>query len=293
MKNITMKLTKYFCLICAYLFLGFSTINCRAGQFNLPDSLFNVGEFKTSSVEYEYIYYSSSDNLIKTRALLGKSACLKKMGLFSESSKCLERVSFDGLSDTATYSVLYQTALCSFLAKDFGYAESQIVQMRIYISDSTLIYPSLPLHVMILNEQKKWKEAEKVFESYLVNKNNSNNDSLINTVRLQYKKTPRLKNVKKAMRLSSFLPGAGQMYLGYWGDGLINASLQLGSVAFIGYNVFVAQYFTAITLGTGLLQKFYVGGIHRVEYLGNKKNYERTRKFNDSIKKSIVAIAAN
>ena len=83
-------------------------------------------------------------------------------------------------------------------------------------------------------------------------------------------------NIKKATKLSSFIPGSGQIYLGYWGEGLTNASLQLCSVAFIAYNIIAAQYFTAITLGTGLLQKFYVGGINRVKYLGNKKKMIRS-----------------
>ena len=60
----------------------FSIINCKkAEQFNLSDSLFHIGDYKkASSIEYEFIYYSNSDNGIRTKALLGKSACLEKMG---------------------------------------------------------------------------------------------------------------------------------------------------------------------------------------------------------------------
>ena len=98
-------------------------------------------------------------------------------------------------------------------------------------------------------------------------------------------------NVNKAAKMSSFIPGSGQIYLGYWSEGLVNATLQLGSVAFIGYNLISAQYFTAITLGTGILQRFYVGGINRVKYLGNKKNDQMVRKFNDHVKKIIIQIS--
>jgi len=259
----------------------------------VADSLFEIGAYKASSVEYEYIYYSYSDNDVKTRALLKKATCYKKLGLFPESLKCLERINVEGLSDSVTYQVLYETALSAFLSNDYGYAELQFIQMKLYVKDSTLINSSQLLYAMTLNEQQKWTEAEKELESYITKSNSSLNDSLTKKIHSLYTGTPKLLNVKKAMRMSSFIPGSGQMYLGYWGDGITNASLQLCSLAFIGYNVLAAQYFTAVTLGTGLLQKFYVGGIHRVKYLGDKKNYERAKKFNEEAKKLIIQISSS
>jgi len=241
--------------------------------------------YKTAALEYEYLCFTAPDNDARTRALVGKAECLKRMGLYADAEACMKRLLPDGLPDSLSYTVYYQTALCAYLASDFEYAQSQLLQLRAFVKDSALVRSALPLHALILNELQRWIEAEGVLLLYVKESTRDSVRELYNHHRI-----PRLKNSNKAVRLSTFLPGFGQAYLGYWGEGAVNASLQLGSLVFIGYNLWSAQYFTALTVGTGMLQKFYVGGIHRTEFLTKEKNYQLSRAFNDAAKMKILEL---
>jgi len=99
---------------------------------------------------------------------------------------------------------------------------------------------------------------------------------------------PKFKKLKKAQTLSTFLPGAGQLYAGYLGEGLTNVSLQLAALAFTGYAFLSHYYLTAFIVGYGIFSKFYIGGINRLEYLVNKKNYELLRGYNHRLKEEII-----
>jgi hypothetical protein len=59
-------------------------------------------------------------------------------------------------------------------------------------------------------------------------------------------------------------------------------------LGFIGYHIYIAHYLTAFTIGSGLFQHFYFGGINRAGFLADKRNYVNLRKFNDPRKELIM-----
>ena len=104
------------------------------------------------------------------------------------------------------------------------------------------------------------------------------------------KRLPHLKSPKRATILSIFLPGLGQTYAGYPGEGIISLSLNVAALGILVFGAVNAYYISGYVVGAGFLQNFYNGGQKRAAILANKHNYRVTREFNDSIHHFLMSI---
>jgi hypothetical protein len=281
-----------FCWICTFLCAG-SLTKTFAGN-SIADSLYRAGQYYDAAIEYEREGFVVPVNSTKTIALINKAKCLALLGKYEDGEHCLGRIEYSGLPDSLVYQGRYEYALCAYLGQDFGNAESQLLQLQFFVPDSMLTRESLPLFSLVLNELHKWEEAKQKLLNYvrlssvpLQTKDSIN--QVINEV-YAHKKFPKLKSLKKAQTLSYILPGTGQIYAGYFWEGAASASIQLAALAFTGYCVYVHYYIAAFVAGYSTFQKFYMGGINRLEYLVGKKNYELTRAYNDPLKEKILSI---
>lgn len=292
-----MKPIKISYWICIFLFEGFSINPLYPASFAKADSIFFRGEYWNASIEYERVFFNAVDNYTRTIALINKSECLKAMAQIGLAEKCLLRINYNGLSDSLIHFSRVQTALCAYLAGNFTNAESQLLQLHNQVVDSLFIISSYPLYALVLNELKMWDKAKEVLLTYIrVNKDfGLNKDSLAKEIETAYslEKLPKLINVNRAKLLSSILPGSGQIYSGYFWEGLANASLQGIAMASFAYGIYIGYYATAIVIGFGLLQKLYVGALTRTEYLANKRNYERVYIYNKKLKEIIMPISSS
>lgn len=241
---------------------------------------------------YERAIYYGLDPAGRTTALLSKAECLKRSNELGEAASTLTRVPYPDIHDTLAVRARYQSALVAYLQSDFRQAESEMLQMAFYTRDTMLYRDYLFLKVLILNEQSKWSEARTALEEMIRYSDATRDvkDSLLQLAGDWYsiKNIPRLKKAETAQKWATFLPGSGHIYAGYVGEGLMNFALQAASLGMIGYHVYISHFFTAFTVGSGLFQHFYFGGINRVQFLVEKRNYKNRRSFNDPMKMMVL-----
>jgi hypothetical protein len=103
------------------------------------------------------------------------------------------------------------------------------------------------------------------------------------------KNIPKLKSLRKARRLSKCLPGAGLFYAGKPGKALLNIGFQLAALGYTGANVYFGNYITAATAGVFMIRSFYTGGVNQLNEVIPKRNYYKTRKFNDTFKSQFIS----
>ena len=246
-----------------------------------------------AGIGYDQIAYLSGENIIKTKALLKKADCYLARKEFAKAEIVLSRIYYADLNDSLIYFARYKTALASYLNSNFSEAESQVIQAKSFINDSGLVYQFYPLYVLILNESKKYQEAKEVliaYATYLV-KDTLQKKIILNEIDQQYQlsKIPKMKDPEKAKKLSMFLPGTGQLYAGYFWEGALNVTLQLAGLGFTGLCIWKKYYFTGAFVGFSIFQKFYGGGMNRAQFLVEKRNYIKTRTFNDKVKNYLLA----
>lgn len=276
--------------ICIFLCAGFFS-NPTAGNAqtsSTADALFAEGKWQEASLEYERSIYHGLNPAERTIALLSKAECLKRSDELSEAASTLTRVPYPDIHDTLAVKARYQSALVAYLRADFKQAESEMLQMAFYTRDTLLYREYLFLKVLVLNEQGKWKEAHTALEEMIIHSDAGREvkDSLMQLAGKWYsdKSIPRLKKAETAQKWATFLPGSGHIYAGYVGEGIMNFALQAASLGMIGYHIYISHFFTAFTVGSGLFQHFYFGGINRVQFLVEKRNYKNKRAFNEPMK---------
>jgi allophanate hydrolase subunit 1 len=165
------------------------------------------------------------------------------------------------------------------------------------VKDSSYIASSTLLNVVVLNEQYKWQQAKEKLNAF------AKTDSSSNTKLFEHKKQiidsiysgkfiPKLKSVEKASKMSTFFPGLGQCYAKNYGEGISSFLAITVTAGAMVAGIIYQYYFTSIFVGNLLIGKFYLGGIKRAEFLTEKYNYKKSKKYNtflkDQIKQNLI-----
>lgn len=264
--------------------------------FSQANNLYQCGEFRDSRLAFERIVFTTRVNHDCAKAFFGKALCYKQQKQYNRAIEELNRVNFKGLPDSLQFEIRYEFILCAYLATNFNEALSQAKQLRFFIKDSTYHHKILFLEALTYNELTEWQNAESCMKKLITVKAPSDSAKVFTGLiagTYNQRNYPKLKKVKKAKMLSTFIPGAGQIYAGYPFEGVFNLLLQSACLAGGVYGFYTKYYFTGYIVGFGLFQKFYFGGTRRAELLANKTNYKRIRKFNDNAKHVILRIAKN
>lgn len=198
--------------------------------------------------------YVATTESVRNEALLHKFTYQKAIGRYKDAAGTLGRMV---TADTLTPWVFQQMALCNYLAGEYGECDYALTRLEFEQPDTNAFSAYKWLKVMCLNQMQRWVEAR----SYCVTmftqlgKDTTWVDSMY-----RVSERLKLKSEKKAEALSTFLPGAGQLYAGAGGHGVINAGIILSCLGWGTYNFFQGYYITGVFTGYLLGYTFYTGG---------------------------------
>jgi hypothetical protein len=261
------------------------------------DSLFSKAKYYEAAIYYQKLDFFLQGELLKNEAKLLTAASYKFAKNYTAGIDCLNTINLDGAADSLIYKVKYQCALMSYLNNDLIQAEAFLQQLNYLVKDSSYIASSTLLNVVVLNEQYKWQQAKEKLNAF------AKTDSSSNTKLFEHKKQiidsiysakfiPKLKSVEKASKMSTFFPGLGQCYAKNYGEGISSFLAITVTAGAMVAGIIYHYYFTSIFVGNLLIGKFYLGGIKRAEFLTEKYNYKKSKKYNtflkDQIKQNLI-----
>jgi TM2 domain-containing membrane protein YozV len=290
------ELMRILWLICTFLCAGFLTDQggVQAQLTTDPATLVAGGNYFAAGYAYEKQAWLATDNTEHAIALISRISCYFMENRFEDAYIASGRFRYEGLHDTLETKCRHVAAWTAFLSGKYSESISELKQLHFMVQDTNLTATSLFLMALSYNELRQWQEADSVLQLMVhrADITSSIKDSLSRILHAQYdpRHIPKLKSRDKAELWSTFIPGSGQIYAGYVGEGVLNFSLQVASLAFIGYHIYIAHYLTAFTIGSGLFQHFYFGGVNRAGFLADKRNYTNLRAFNDPRKLMILQI---
>ncbi|MBA3681286.1 MAG: hypothetical protein H0W73_09005 [Bacteroidetes bacterium] len=259
---------------------------------HIADSLLLNKKYYEASIFYQKLDFFSQSETMKNEAKFSAANCYKQYNNYTAGINQLNSIGIEGAADSVIFRVKYQSALMSYLNNDLTQAESFLEQLNYLIKDSSYIIKSLMLHVFVLNEQYKWTKAKEKLGKLNngLNLNNSEafnfNKRVIDSI-YSTKNIPKLKNVEKAGRISTFFPGFGQCYAGNYAEGISSFFAIAVIAGAMVAGVIYQYYFTSIFVGNLLIGKFYLGGIKRAEFLAEKYNYLHSKNYNQSLKEQV------
>jgi tetratricopeptide (TPR) repeat protein len=255
-------------------------IFATAGQF------YSQKQYEFAALEYERTIFLSSDKEIKQTALFKKSECQKLNGDYINELRTLSRLDVSLLPDTLRYQYYYERALAYYLTDEFEQAENELTQLNFFIKDSLLANESLILQILVLNELNEWEQAKIFYRNFLA-MHQLTYDSL---PAYHFLDESVFKSRSKAKWVSAIVPGVGQVYAGKFWRGLSNNLMFDGALAYTVLSTLDKYYFSAALTGAALVFRFYTGGIRYSALLADKRNREKSRAINDSIKAIILTL---
>ncbi len=262
---------------------------------HVADSLFNGNNYYKAAIYYQKLDFFLQSETLKNEAKLQAANCYKLDKNYSNGISYLNTINLDGAPDSLIYKVKYQSALMSYLNNDLVQAESFLEQLNYLVKDPVYLNNAVLLHVFVLNEQYKWTRAKEKLLKLNETSYSSNevvfalNKKLIDSI-YDHKLIPKLKDPDKASKLSTFFPGAGQCYAGNYREGISSFLAITVSAGAMVVGIVYQYYFTSIFVGNLLIGKFYLGGVKRAEFLAEKYNYTRSKKYNLFLKSRIKQI---
>ena len=256
------------------------------------DSSFRVGDFFEASVYYQKLDFFLIGEHGKNQAKLAAANANKILKQYDKAISILNAINLNDVHDSLIFEVKYQCALLNYLKNDFLQVEVYLNQLNYLVSDSNYTTKSLILQALNLNEQYKWEAAKE--KLLILNSRLYKNDSMVFSKKrteldsmYATKQLPKLKNMNKAIKMSSLIPGLGQCYTKNYGEGIASFVSVASSVGIMAAGIVFQFYFTGIATGNMLLGKFYLGGIKRAEFLAEKYNYMIAKSFNQALKLKI------
>jgi len=240
-------------------------------------------DYKMDLLSIEFSVMSSNDRSNIQELIIQKSEILKDNGLFSDALDELNRI------DTSLYKntteLCYLKSLNFFLMKDYTQCYNSLLE--IFDSTRTGINKYTVLWLFTLNEMGRWDECKKTLLE--VCETNSTDYQVINNLPVLIPS----KSPLKAIKLSGYFPGLGQIYSGYPFRGITSLVLisAFTSVAVIG--IMSGLYVTSVVWGLLPVIKLYLGGRQFSYKLANKKNEENTNLLKQEYLKIIISIENN
>jgi tetratricopeptide (TPR) repeat protein len=251
-----------------------------------------AGDYRFAAIAWEQRFFEAAATMEKVAARLHKVSCLKQCGLFHEALESLDQLPLFGLDDSLRAEVFYQKAFCAYLDGRFEDAAFYMEELKY----SLPLYGSRPrttlLYALTCNETGMYAKARFAASEFLDSLHFSHDsEEYIQLQRLYAPSAlPIILKPGKAGMMSTFIPGLGQMFSGRAGEGAVSFLFNAGSLTLGTIAVLNGYYFSGYLIGAGLFQRFYFGGIKRSQFLAEKRNYELSRKFNDSVRSWLISI---
>ncbi|WP_229368479.1 hypothetical protein [Fibrisoma limi] len=184
--------------------------------------------------------------------------------------------------DSVRYQLRYQQILCAYLAGQFENTRSLLERLPVE-------HPGAPyspllecIRVFTLNELHRWAEAAVAYREAIgrLGADTTSDDP--------YRRLPKLKRESKAQWLSTFLPGAGQLYAGKPGEAILSILVQSAGLYFGVTSFLNAYYLSAWGVGAALFGSFHAGGVRRSQALVRQYNQRQISAFNERVKKRLL-----
>jgi TM2 domain-containing membrane protein YozV len=282
---------KYFLIFILLLRVCNPIVFAQNANDYFADSLKTEQNLYLLSLEKQIFVQTNTEK--KNEILLLKAQYCKQNEMFKKALQALKRINIEDDNDTIERLVYYESALNSFALN--RYTDCIFFSTRILNFSSfkdTIEMMSYLLLTLSYNEILEYERAYQ-YSKLFVNAEFENcifKDSIICIIDSMYLANPTIKalSADKSGLLSTIVPGLGHVYAGKVGEGIGQFSLNIAFLGLAIYTLSTSHYVTAILFQAPFLLKFYSGGIRRSRYLTEKKNYERQKEFNLSVKSMLL-----
>jgi len=280
-----MKIKIIFLCLCVCLC---TSISNKVKAQNIADSLFNLKQYADAAIEYEKAYFYNKLEVERVNIIFKKANCEKLSFRYSSEIKTLNRINISKCTDSTVCFAYYEMALANYMINNYAKANELLERAHSLSINNQQYYDCIFLHGLVLDELNEYEFAKTKFKEYFKDRLNAKHAFAVIDSLYADGNIPKLKSIKKARRLSLFLPSAGLFYVKKTSKAITNLSLLLASTLYTAYNVSITNYVTAITSGLYFMKYFYTGGVNQLYTEIPTYNKNISQRFNSSVKQVLI-----
>lgn len=231
------------------------------------------GDYRRANLAFEWIASQADDIEVQSKARLGRARSLKKMEDFDRALEVIKTINVMGSPPELRPAIVYEELLIRSLSGDFQGVLSKASFTRPIMQEGEYQAPVLLLQSISSYELRDFENGKKFAEHYLdLIDGRMGTHHRIRFDSLTRSASPEFKKIRKAELLSSFVPGLGQCYAGFPGEGALSFGLHALSLGGAIWAALGGYYMTAWMGAAILVQRLYIGGRNRSIELATKKN---------------------
>ena len=292
-----MKWINVFCLICIFLCVSFFPDKAFARKDSdvfLEEgyNLMREGNYFEAGIAFERAYFFSSDSRLRLEANIGRARALKQTGEYLKARNDLQRSLHLRQFSDLHFQLMYELAFLEFMLGNYSNVSGSLAQLKHFYPDEYFSNEILTLHALAGVMAEDFSLAQEKTLELIIHKVHGINvaDSLVKRTMILFCEctAPVLKSEKTAARWSTFVPGAGHLYAGFPGKGVLNAGSQLVSLGLAAYMGWNNLYVSGFVVGLGMFQSFYFGGIRQAAFLANQRNLNEMAGYKEMLKEFIL-----
>ena len=273
---------KYFFTGILFLLFYTTVYSQELADLRFAEYLYNSGHYYDAITEYKRILYFKTEPEKAGNIFFKIGMSYKKGGFFDNSLNYISQA-----IENETEKILrnyYQFEYARVLMKKGDYITSKMeLEDLVDRNISASLEDSVNYFIGWSEFSRyKWRSAEKYFENI---KQNTFNKSLLfkscsESKRLKYK------SPVKAIILSTFIPGAGQIYSGKLLDGIIAFALNTGIIYYLADSIIDKRYTDSALIYYFLFARFYPANRANAYKYAAEYNIDLDKNFVKRIKNS-------
>lgn len=256
------------------------------------DSLFASGNYFAAAIAYERLFYHAANPDIRFRANLSKVQALKQQGAYAKAFADIQRSLLQHVEPAKRAEVLYEMAFCAYMDGQYREALNAIVQWEHSFQDQAVEHPVRLVKGLTLLRLGQWQALEEHIWRMASLYESDSVQMLSKKISGHLHRVPRIKKPERAGLLSSFIPGAGQFYAEAPGKGVLNASSQILSLGTALLLANSGHYIATFSVGLGLFQGFYFGGVRQAARLAVNRNEGAMNEFIQNLGEQLMQLDA-
>ena len=235
--------------------------------FSIADDLANQKRYDESITEYKrFIFFNPEDpHVAEAHYKIGMSYRVKSElhQAITNFDKSIALTKDPNLTDQRRLTL----ATTLIASQNYNLARLELAKILNSTKDNSLLRKTLYFSGIEAIYMRNWESVGAYFGRYYLDDEKADKlNSIIRTTRHSYKSPTTTK------LLSAFIPGAGQIYSGYWKDGLNAFVLNGAIISGVAYNVYKKDYSNAIIVAYLLLIRYYKGNIYHAGKDAEKHN---------------------
>ena len=263
---------------CLIVFLSlFRSFSATADEYplSLGKHLFAQGNYDAAITEYKRFLFFHPDDARVSEVYHNIGLAYRAQGLWTEAVTSLRAATHLATDAEAKSEYQLELAVTLIAAQDYDLARLELIKVTMRAPSAQLYRRALFLQAVAYIYQFRWEDARESLRNYTT-------DERLGAL-LDVATDIPLKSDRLAKVLSAIFPGAGQVYVGDWRDG-INALLLNGALGFLTVDaVLDGHYVDAALWGGFIFWRYYRGNTFRAGQAAERFNQRESRSAADAI----------